>query len=177
MAISVTLVSLGMPNSSTPTPTFSALVGDPINQVKARFYIYQSDGSTLIGTVDSEYITGEGIVSAQFNTALPIGTYQVRAKAMSSVGEVSAFTSLLIFYVTTPSSKDVNLLWDALSFVTAVSTDFTIFWDSVENEAKQLKMYWTTDANVIKDLDMRWNVNLYWDDVEENETIWVRVAE
>lgn len=176
MSITVTLQNLGPP-SNTPTPTFSALVSDPSLQVKARFTVYQQDGTTKIGTVDSNYITGSGIVQAQFSTSLPIGTYKVAAKAINTNNEESAESQQVTFIVAYAVPKEYRFVWDVSSFFTVVQDDIGLQWDVSEDDAKSLVLKWHSDENILKTIGLRWNVNPTWREVEDAEPLWAKVAE
>lgn len=176
MSISVTLQNLGPP-SNTPTPTFSALVSDPSLQVKARFTVYQSDGSTIIGTVDSNYITGSGIVQATFNTALPIGTYKVSATAINTNNEQSAASGQVTFIVANAVPKNYTLLWNVDSFFTVVQDNLSLLWTVNEDNVKSFTALWNIEGIVSKTLGLKWNANPIWQEVEDLEPVWAKVAE
>lgn len=176
MAISVVLQNLGPP-SNTATPTFSALVKDPSLQVKARFTVYQSDGTSKIGTVDSNYIVGSGIVSATFNTTLPIGTYKVSAKAINTNGEESAESAQITFYVAYSVAKTSTYIWNVDSFFTVVTDNLDLKWIVDEDNVKSLKLVWNSDALITKTLSLKWAVNPIWQKVPEPAVSWVGVTE
>lgn len=157
------------------TPNFSADISDlnTSQQIKARFEIYQSDGTTLIATVDSAFRTGAGTVTAEYGTALPVGTYKVKAKTIDDLGLESGYTSLLTFNVTTSVSKDLTLLWNIRE---AGIKNLTLLWNILENSAKTLTVLWRTkELSEPKDLTLRWNTNPPWEEVTENDTDWEEV--
>lgn len=178
-AVPANLVRTG--SVTDATPNFSAdLTGYAGIQVqtKVRFELYQNDGVTLIGAIDSSYITGAGTVSAEYGTTLALGTYKVRAQAIETGGQSSAWTSLVTFQVNVGVTKDLGLVWNVASPTVAVFKDLNLKWNVVELKAKQLTLLWTVYAAVTKDLTLNWNVATAWGEVSETEnTIWTEVPE
>ncbi|MEX2398806.1 MAG: glycine-rich domain-containing protein [Candidatus Saccharimonadales bacterium] len=86
------------------TPSFSCDVSDPNtgDDVKARFEVSTSAGST-VGTVDSAFVTTSGTVTAEYTTALDVGEYRVRVKAIDEHGEESAYTNYVDFSIISPA--------------------------------------------------------------------------
>lgn len=157
------------------TPSFSADISDlnTSQQIKARFEIYQSDGTTLIATIDSAFRTGAGTVSAEYGTALPVGTYKVKAKTIDDLGLESGYTSLLTFKVTASVQKDLSLFWNIRE---AGIKTISLLWNILENSAKNLTMLWRTkELSEIKSLTLKWNTNPPWEEVTENDTDWEEV--
>lgn len=174
----VTLVPLPPANYSNPTPRLSALVGDPVNQTKARFSIYQSDGTTLVGTVDGPYVSGNGISSVSYGTALPVGTYKLSAIAMDSAGGSSAPVPIMLtFVVTAIVTKNLGLVYNVASPLTIVQKNLTVMYDTVENKAKQLVIKYDTNIGLVKDLTLLWNIKTPWQRVPELATAWTRVVD
>jgi hypothetical protein len=165
------------PNTST-TPTFSAVVTDPDgNQVKARFEIYQNDGTTLIGTVDSGFAASGSTLSATYSSALPVGTYKVRAQGIDDSASGGTWTSLLTFTVVTTVNKDSIYLWNVADPTTPRSKDSILIWNVVENKAKQLGLIWIVYQRVVNDLSLKWNIGTPWTKVTEDATTWTGVPE
>lgn len=165
--------------STVTTPSFSAdLLESSGNQVKARYELYQNDGVTLIGTIDSAYITSNGTVSATYGSALPVGNYKVRAQTIDSSGYASAWTALTSFQINTAVTKDQTFLWDVATPTTPVSKDSTYLWNVDELKAKQFGLVWTVYSQALKDLTLLWNVNTPWVKViDDVGTVWTGVPE
>jgi hypothetical protein len=157
------------------TPNFSATVTDPDgNTTKARFELYQNDGTTLIGTVDSSFVASGGAATAEYTSALAVGTYKVRAKAIDSEGMESAWTSMLTFNVTQATTKDLAASWDVYIYATK---DLAVSWDIAAGNVKDLVVSWNVAAYVTKDLVMSWEVQTPWTPITEADATWTRVGE
>lgn len=161
------------------TPNFSADISDPntTQQIKGRFQIYQSDGVTLIGTVDSAFRTGAGNVTAEYTSALAVGTYKVKVATVDDLGLISAYTSLVTFTVTTDIAKDSIELWNVRQ---NVSVDSTELWNVALNGVKDIGFRWDTRVNVTPlALTLLWAVYNPWIKVEadpETPPLWTEVA-
>jgi hypothetical protein len=162
---------------TTTSPTFQATVPDD-GTAKARFEIYQNDGVTLVGTVDSSFVTGNTVASATYGAALPVGQYKVRAQTIDDVSQTSGWTSLVSFQILTSVNKDANFLWNVADPTTPVSKDLNLLWNVQVNNQKELTALWNTYQAVIKDLTMLWKVSTAWTDVPDDAgTIWSEVEE
>lgn len=88
-------------NTYDSTPNFSAVALEPNGYTaKVRFEIYQNNETTLVGTVDSGFVAANTTATAEYTTLLPVGTYKLRAKTISSSGMESGYTSWTSFTVT-----------------------------------------------------------------------------
>ena len=147
------------------TPTFQTVVTDAdANTVKARYEIYQSDGITLIATVDSSLVASGSAAQATYGTPLSVGQYKVRAKAIDSTGLESAWTSLLTFQILTAVVRDRIYLWNTLQLSGA--KDLTALWNVVANNSKTMGLLWNVLTNVVKDTKFNWNVQNVWVDAD-----------
>lgn len=164
-------------DSTDTTPLLTATITDANTgqQIKARFQIYQNDGTTLVGTVDSAFRTGNGVVTAEYSSALPVGEYKVQAKTIDDTALESAYSSQVPFQVTSLVTKDLNVLWNTLLLV---NDDLTIYWNVARNGEKDLTLLWNTLLEVNKDLEILWNAYPYWENVpyEETSPTWGEVA-
>jgi len=164
-------------DSTDTTPLLTATITDANSgqQIKARFQIYQNDGTTLVGTVDSAFRTGNGVVTAEYSSALAVGQYKVQAKTIDDTALESAYSSQVPFQVTSLVTKDLSLLWNTKLLVT---DDLTIYWNVARNGEKDLTLLWNTLLEVHKDLEILWNAHPYWENVpyEETSPTWGEVA-
>lgn len=151
------------------TPSFSADISDPnsTQAIKARFEIYQSDGVTLVGSVDSTLTAGSHTATAEYSSTLPVGTYKVQAKTIDDLGLESAYTAQVTFYVTTAVQKDLTLLWNVRQ---NISIDLTLLWNVHQSNTKDLTLLWNVRILVTKDLTIRWNAYPHWEDVPYEST-------
>lgn len=159
-----TNLSRQAPNTDT-TPVFQADISDPdtSQQIKARFQIYQNDGVTLIGSVDSAFNTGAGTVTAEYASALAVGTYKVQVATVDDLGVISAYTSQVTFTVTQTVTKDETLKWNVAALLTK---DETLLWGVLVNNQKDVSLVWGVRVNVPpKDLTLLWDVEPAWVDV------------
>lgn len=157
------------------TPTFSVDVSDPDSsqQVKARFSIWQNDGTTLVGTVDSAFRTGAGIVTAEYASALPVGTYRVSAIAIDDLGLVSTSTGHVAFDVTQQSTLDRASLWDVRAFT---NVDRATLWDVQQTGVKDVSTKWNVLVSSSKDVSLKWDVETPWVSPAQLEHIWTEVS-
>lgn len=159
------------------TPQFTCDISDPnaTQNIKARFKLYQNDGTTLIGTVDSALRTGAGSVSAEYTSALPVGTYKVKASTIDALGSESADTAFVTFYVRTAVTDDIVALWDVRH---SIAEDLVLSWNVNISNQKDLALLWNTFANVApEDLTLLWRTHTYWTPVDDTveSTTWVEV--
>ena len=150
-------------------------------QTKARFEVWNADASflptTLVGSVDSSYVTAGGAVTAEYVSSLPVGRYVVRVKAMESTGQESGWSSYVSFQVTQIANLDRSLLWNVATPTVQVPKDLTLRYNVIENKAKQLSLSWNAFQAATKDLTLVWNDATAWGRVTENTDIWTRVIE
>lgn len=161
---------------TTTTPTFQAVVPDD-GTAKARFEVYDNAGTTLLGTVDSSFVTGNTAASATYGSALPVGQYKVRAQTIDDIAQASGWTSMLSFQINTAVTKDSTYLWNVASPTVPVSKDQTLRWNVAENNAKQQTLLWTVYQAVIVDSRLLWNVKTAWAPVPETPSTWTEVPE
>lgn len=138
------------------TPTFSASISDPDSsqQIKGRFQIYQSDGTTLVGTVDSALRTGAGSVTAEYASALPVGTYKVQVATVDDLGAISAYTAQVTFNVKTQVTDDSIFRWDVDELIV---DSLTVRWNVIVSNQKDLSLPWNVKVPVqANDLTFRW---------------------
>jgi hypothetical protein len=162
------------------TPNFSVDIAGYAGyavQNKARFEIYDSSGLTLIGTIDSPYITGGGAATAEYSSTLALGSYKVRAQTIEQAGQISGWTAMVDFSVLQAVNKDLNALWNVADPTVPVPKDLNALWNVVENKAVQLGLLWTVYERSIKDIAITWHVATAWGKITENDTIWTRVTE
>lgn len=155
-----TALSRVLPNTVT-TPTFQASISDPDTgqQVKARFQLFQSDGVTSIGTVDSGFVTTSGTVTAQYASALSVGTYKVAAAAVDAIGAISAYSAQITFYVTSDVPKDSILVWNVAQLS---SHDTILVWNVLASNSKDIVLLWNVTTQVVLDRTLLWTVNTPW---------------
>lgn len=160
---------------SDTTPSFSAAVSDPdtTQQIKSRFSIYQNDETTLVGTVDSTLTAGAHTATAEYTSALSLGTYKVRAKTIDDSGAESSNTAFVAFNITTSVTKDLNLLWDQRA---PAEKDLDLLWNIAESNQKDLELIWHTLINVDPfTLTLRWGKKTSWQRVTESADTWEKV--
>lgn len=160
------------------TPVFSADISDPDSsqQIKGRFQIYQSDGTTLVGTIDSALRTGAGTVTAEYASALPVGTYKVQAATVDDAGAISAYTAQTTFYVKTQVTDDSVLRWDVDELII---DNLDLRWNVVVSNQKDLILPWNVKVSVqANDLTLRWSKYTPWTNVDpdpESPVTWEKV--
>jgi len=160
------------------TPVFSASVSDPdtSQQIKGRFQIYQNDGTTLVGTIDSALRTGAGTVTAEYASALPVGTYKVQAATVDDAGAVSAYTAQTTFYVKTTVTQDEQFIWDTDALIN-VNSDMR--WDVLVANQKDFSFSWHIKQEASTEKTFFWNDYPIWTpvdaDAENNPVTWERV--
>jgi hypothetical protein len=167
------------------TPNFSAdLTGYAgiQNQTKARFEIWNADAAfaptTLVGSVDSVYVTGATTVNAEYASALPIGRYVVRAMAIESGGQSSGWSGYTQFQILQAVNVDSTLLWNAAASTVAVTKDVTLLWNTQVNNQIDLTLLWNTYVEAHKDVTLLWNTALTWVEVDDDAgTTWTGVEE
>lgn len=151
-------------NPTVTTPTLGATVSSPDNRtVKARFELYQSDGTTLITTMDSGLVASGAQATATYGTPLALGQYKFRVKAIDSLGLESGWTSLIDFQILTAVSKDRTYLWNTLQL--SGNKDLTALWNVIANNAKLFGFVWNVLVNSSKDLSFKWNLQTPWNEV------------
>lgn len=158
------------------TPNFSADISDPdsTQQIKARFELYQNDGVTVIGTVDSVFRTGAGTATAEYATGLPIGQYKVRAKTIDDQGLESAWTAFVNFNVAFDVQQESTYLWNTQVFV---SDDSSYLWDLQANNIVEGKFRWSVQQlTPEKDVRIRWKMKTVWVPVDDVAGTWRRVS-
>lgn len=152
------------------TPLFNASITDstpgslPNDPVKARFKLYQSDGVTFIGSVDSAFTYGSGLVAAEYSVALPVGTYKVKASCIDGLGAESADTAFLTFNITSYVNKDLSLLWNIAGSTTI---DLSLLWDVNAVNEIDLELLWNVYQSVVCNLELIWDISDPWVNVEE----------
>jgi hypothetical protein len=143
------------------TPEFQCNVSDVdiIEQIKARFTVYQNDGTTVVGTTDSNFRTGNGQVTKTYPTPLATGTYKVAAAAVDDSGAISGQTAQVTFSVLGTFSADTDLLSNVAEFFSA-DTDLII---DIENTATvdidllvDVTVHNSADVDLILDIDTGW---------------------
>lgn len=157
------------------TPEFSCEVSDPNtdDQIKARFEI-QTSGGAAVAIIDSDFRTGNGVVTKEYSSALSTGEYRVRAKSIDGSGEESAYTDWLDFRVTQAVvPKDAALQWNVVG---NQEKDFSLSWDVAEGNLKNVSLLWDVYAQTNVDVELPWRVATPWREVpEENPSIWTEV--
>lgn len=159
-----TNLTKSLPNTDT-SPVFTADVSDTdsLQAIKARFTLYESDGTTLIGSVDSSLIAGPHNATAEYSSALPVGTYKVKATTIDDLGAESSATSQITFYITTNVTIDNTLLWSVKQNIT---DDITLVWSINLNGEKDLTLIWEVKVgSEPKDIQLLWNVSPVWEEV------------
>lgn len=163
-----------LPNTDT-SPSFTAdLVDSNTGQlVKARFTLYQSDGTTLIGTVDSTFAASPHTATAEYSAALGVGTYKVKVSAIDDLGAQSADSAQITFYVTASVSEDLTLLWNVLQNVTE---NLTLLWNVLAANQKDLILLWNNYIALSKSLELQWQNKHIWTLVEDaTDPTWTEV--
>lgn len=145
------------------TPLFQADVSDPDSgqNVKARFEVWDSGHSTLLGTVDSSFVAGSGTVTAEYSSGLVVGTYEVRAKAIDTLGAESGYTSYVVFTVTTQIDDDTTFLWDIDELVVK---DIVFLWNVLVSNSKDVIFLWNvfTAPSLVRDITFLWDTYPVW---------------
>lgn len=166
------------------SPNFSANLAAYIGyqvQTKVRYEIWNADASdvatTLVGSVDSSYVTSGGAAPAEYIATLPVGRYTVRAQAIEVGGQTSGWSAYVPFQVNVAVSKDLTLLWNAAASLATTTKDLSLLWNVIENNGKQLTLLWTTFVDVTKDITFLWNDNTSWVHVDEGSNTWTQVTE
>jgi hypothetical protein len=120
--------------TSDTTPNFSARISDidtrfgGAQPIKARFEVYENDGVTLVGTVDSitytTYDAGQQYrtANADYPTPLIPRTYKVRVQTVDDEPLTSAFTSLVSFDICCSGTVSIT---DSLGDLSATATATT----------------------------------------------------
>lgn len=158
------------------TPNFSCDVSDPNSpndNIKARFELRHKNGA-IIGTVDSAFRTGNGTVTAEWNTALTTGFYEVRAKAIDEIGAESAYSGWVEFRVTeNVSPVDRQFLWNVFGNTTK---EHELLWNVAESNRVSTTLSWNIRAlDDPKDLVLVWDSRTPWKKVPDNTNIWERI--
>lgn len=160
------------------TPGFSCSVSDPdlLEQIKARFTIYESDQSTVVGTVDSSFRQGNGSVSAEYNTILPGGTYYVDAQSIDDGGLSSNKTAKVQFQIQSTASLDTKLRLDIAAFDLL---DTTLLVDVESSTLLDTILRLDVAVDDIFDTKLRLNVDTGWRRVDDTpvDSIWTRVVD
>lgn len=153
----------GNANTDT-TPLLTANITDPDvgQQIKARFEIYQSDGVTLVGTVDSAFRTGDGVVTVEYSTALAVGSYKVRAQTVDDLTLSSAFSALVDFQVTSLVTKDSILKWNVYQ---SVPKDLVLLWNVQQNNTKDFILLWNVLLPASVNKTFLWDIYPVWTEV------------
>lgn len=156
------------------TPTFQVSISDPdtSQQIKGRFYIYQSDGTTLITTTDSSFRAGTGVVSKEWTTGLAVGSYKVKATTVDDLGAESTATSLVSFTITQQVTKALSLLWDQKG---GISKDLQVLWNIDASNIKAVSLLWDIYQQVSIDLELLWDQQTPWEPIIETPGIWEEV--
>lgn len=159
------------------TPVLTADLNDNNTgqSVKARFELYQSDGTTLIATIDSGFVTAPATATAEYTTALPVGTYKVRAKGIDDLAAESAYSALTTIYVTQEASEDLILKWNVRALAIE---DLILIWNVIRAGEKDLALIWNTKLEVSEDLVLKWNTKTPWRtvDLDDDATTWTEVG-
>lgn len=162
--------------TSDTTPVFSADISDPDSgqQIKSRFTIFQNDGVTVVGTVDSSFRTGAGTVTAEYASALSSGSYKVSAVTIDDQGASSSATAQVAFNVTVPVSKDMNLLWNTNALI---PVDINLLWNVQVSNQVNISLKWNVLASVEKDVTLLWGQRDPWTPVPspDNHELWTEV--
>lgn len=161
------------------TPVFSVSISDPdtSQQIKGRFQIYQSDGTTLVGTVDSALRTGAGSVTAEYSSALPVGNYKVQAATVDDAGLISSYTAQVSFSVKQAIEENINLLWktDAL-----IVEDISYQWNVLVANQKDISFLWKTFEQTELGFSTLWGIRPPWvpvdPDPDNNPVLWEKVS-
>lgn len=157
------LVQVSNPNVTTPT--LGANVSSPDGRTcKGRFEIYQSDGTTLITSIDSSLVASGAQAQVTYGTPLALGQYKFRVKNVDSLGLESAWTSLVDFQILTAVSRDRTYLWNVLQLSGA--KDLTGLWNVVANNAKTIGLVWNALVNSPIDMTFKWNLQTSWTDAD-----------
>lgn len=161
---------------SDTTPNFAVYLSDlGGQQAKARFEIYQSNRTTLVGTVDSAYLSSDGTATAEYSSALGVATYSVRAKSIDSGGTESGYTGWVDFDVTQIVTKDLVVNYDVKQ---EVSKSINVLWDVNANNTKDFTFLWDINELIApKDMRLLWDVETPWIKVPEGAGVWAKVRE
>lgn len=156
------------------TPNFSCDVSDPNagEQIKARFEVQTAAGAA-IGTVDSAFRTGNGTVTAEYSSALAIGTYRVRSKSIDDDAAESANTGWVSFSVLTSVEEDTNFLWNVKA---VTDEDIQLIWNVEEENTVDLEVVWNTYQSTEDNIQFGWSVLTPWQEVVEDTDIWTQVV-
>lgn len=144
------------------TPTFQCSISDSnaTQQIKARFQIYDVTETTLIATFDSSFRTGAGSVSAEYTSALAVGTYKVRAKTIDDLAAESSYSAFITIYIRATVTKDSIALWHVTE---ANIIDVGLQWEVLADNLVDLELQWG-----VKELVDPTDVVLLW----SSETPW-----
>lgn len=172
-----TALSVNPSSGTDTTPEFTCSVSDVdiLDQLKARFTVYESNGTTVVGTTDSSFRTGNGSVTKAYPTPLATGTYKVAAATVDDNGAISGQTAQVTFSVLGTFSGDTDLIVNVSQFFTA---DIDLIVD-IENTAAldidlilDVLVVNTLDIDLVLDVDTGWvpvddsPVSSIWSDVD-----------
>jgi len=161
------------------TPVFSADVSDPdtTQQIKGRFTIYQSDGTTVVGTIDSALTAGAHTATAEYASALPVGNYKVAAATVDDVGAVSAQTSQVSFSIKQTVETDEQFIWDVDALIVV---NRQLIWDVLVANQKDIQLIWNTTEQAEVNVSLEWVTKPVWTvvdpDPENNPVTWEKVS-
>lgn len=165
------------PSSGTDTtPEFQCDVSDVdiLEQIKGRFTVYESDGTTVVGTTDSSFRTGNGQVTKSYPTPLDTGIYKVAAAAVDDNGAVSGLTSQVPFSVLGTFSADIDLL---LNIAQYDSADVDLILDIENTGTIDIDLVLDVTVSNSADIDLILDVDTGWVPVDDTPTdsIWSEV--
>ncbi len=199
-----TNLAVTTPTSDT-TPGFTCDVTDPDlgDKIKARFEI-ETSGGVSIGSVDSAFEAGLSPTrTAEYTSALSIGNYRVRAKAIDEAGGQSGYTSYVDFFIGTITTKDLAILFDVkvitnkdlallydIKEITnkdleilfdvldkiVTNKDLEILFDIAGITEKDLALLWDVKEEALKDLVLLWDSDIPWTEVTTADIVWTEVV-
>lgn len=159
------------------TPVFSADVSDPdsTQSIKARFTIYQSDGTTVVGTVDSTFTAGAHTAVKEYASALPVGNYKVAAATVDDANAISSQTAQLDFAIKQAVETDEQFIWDVDALI---AVDLQASWNVLVSNQKDLTLSWNVTEQAEVSLGLEWSIYPAWIEVDpdpESPVIWEEV--
>lgn len=160
------------------TPGFSCSVADVdlLEQIKARFTVYQSDMSTVVGTIDSSFRSGSGSVSANYPTPLTPGVYYVGAKAIDDGGASSSETSKVQFQIQGTYSLDADLICDVAAFA---SIDIDLICDIESSSDLDIDLILDITTSDQLDIDLLIDIDTGWIPQDDTtiDSLWTEVLD
>ena len=158
------------------TPEFECDVDDfdTGEQIKARFTIYESDGTTVVDTTDSSFRSGPGAVIKEYGSVLSPGMYKVSAKAIDDSGATSSESTKVDFSIQGTYSIDTDILCNVYEFD---SLDIDLELNVESSSQLDVDLIINVAIGDQLDVDLILDIDTGWVPVDEtpSDSIWTLV--